>query len=226
MPGWCGARGAAGLGRQELGLPAAGRAGRRRAAGLLRRRRAAGAGCDRGGGARAGRPTCRRLLGVPAPAHRRPGRGFADAADRRRAAVLPAVRPAVGGRAVRGYRERVAAGDAAELPAPRWPGSPRCAAEIVEDVALARKARRAGLKLGLALGGELVQTRMYAGYRAGRGRAGPGVARGGRRLPAGGWRPLPAGTWRPTPCRWSPRPGSGAGCCRSGWGCSNGCWSG
>lgn len=36
--------------------------------------------------------------------------------------------------------------------------------EIVEDVALARKARQAGLKLGLALGGELVQTRMYDGY--------------------------------------------------------------
>lgn len=38
-------------------------------------------------------------------------------------------------------------------------------AEIVEDVVLARRARRAGLRLGLALGGELVQTRMYGGYR-------------------------------------------------------------
>lgn len=37
--------------------------------------------------------------------------------------------------------------------------------EIVEDVALARRARQAGLRLGLALGGELVQTRMYTGYR-------------------------------------------------------------
>ncbi|MEO6503358.1 MAG: glycosyltransferase [Jatrophihabitantaceae bacterium] len=37
--------------------------------------------------------------------------------------------------------------------------------EIVEDVALARRARRAGLRLGLALGGELVQTRMYTSYR-------------------------------------------------------------
>ncbi len=37
--------------------------------------------------------------------------------------------------------------------------------EIVEDVALARRARRVGLRLGLALGGELVQTRMYTGYR-------------------------------------------------------------
>lgn len=36
--------------------------------------------------------------------------------------------------------------------------------EIVEDVALARRTRRAGLRLGLALGGELVQTRMYTGY--------------------------------------------------------------
>lgn len=37
--------------------------------------------------------------------------------------------------------------------------------EMVEDVALARQARRAGLRLGLALGGELAQTRMYTGYR-------------------------------------------------------------
>jgi hypothetical protein len=37
--------------------------------------------------------------------------------------------------------------------------------EIVEDVALARRARRAGLRLGLALGGDLVQARMYTGYR-------------------------------------------------------------
>ncbi|NUT08448.1 MAG: glycosyltransferase [Hamadaea sp.] len=36
---------------------------------------------------------------------------------------------------------------------------------IVEDVALARRARRFGLKLGLALGGELIQARMYDGYR-------------------------------------------------------------
>jgi glycosyltransferase involved in cell wall biosynthesis len=37
--------------------------------------------------------------------------------------------------------------------------------EIVEDLALARLTRRRGLKLGLALGGELIQTRMYRGYR-------------------------------------------------------------
>jgi hypothetical protein len=36
--------------------------------------------------------------------------------------------------------------------------------EIVEDIAIARRARRAGLKLGLALGGPLVATRMYRGY--------------------------------------------------------------
>jgi glycosyltransferase involved in cell wall biosynthesis len=35
---------------------------------------------------------------------------------------------------------------------------------IVEDVALARRSRRLGLKLGLALGGDLVGTRMYDGY--------------------------------------------------------------
>lgn len=38
--------------------------------------------------------------------------------------------------------------------------------EIVEDVAIARRARAAGLRLGLAVGGGLVQTRMYSGYRA------------------------------------------------------------
>lgn len=37
---------------------------------------------------------------------------------------------------------------------------------VVEDVALARLARRRGLQLGLVLGGDVVQTRMYAGYRA------------------------------------------------------------
>jgi len=36
--------------------------------------------------------------------------------------------------------------------------------QIMEDVMLARRTRRAGLKLGLALGGGLVATRMYAGY--------------------------------------------------------------
>ncbi|MBA2388995.1 MAG: glycosyltransferase [Geodermatophilaceae bacterium] len=36
--------------------------------------------------------------------------------------------------------------------------------ELVEDVALARRTRRQGLRLGLALGGELVSTRMYRGY--------------------------------------------------------------
>jgi Glycosyl transferase family 21 len=46
--------------------------------------------------------------------------------------------------------------------------------EIVEDVALARLTRRAGLKLGLVLGGELVLTRMYDGYRE----ACAGMARG------------------------------------------------
>lgn len=38
--------------------------------------------------------------------------------------------------------------------------------EIVEDVAIARRTRTAGLQLGLAVGGGLVQTRMYSGYRA------------------------------------------------------------
>ena len=38
--------------------------------------------------------------------------------------------------------------------------------ELADDVALARHARRSGLQLGLALGGDLVQIRMYRGYRA------------------------------------------------------------
>jgi hypothetical protein len=37
--------------------------------------------------------------------------------------------------------------------------------EIIEDVAIARRARKAGLKLGLVLGGQQVATRMYGGYR-------------------------------------------------------------
>lgn len=39
------------------------------------------------------------------------------------------------------------------------------AGEVVEDVALARRVRRCGLRLGLALGGDLVGARMYRGYR-------------------------------------------------------------
>ena len=56
-------------------------------------------------------------------------------------------------------------------------------AEIVEDVAIARRARRAGLTLGLALGGDLVRTRMYRGYReavTGLGRGLLGVTGGSR----------------------------------------------
>lgn len=37
--------------------------------------------------------------------------------------------------------------------------------ELNEDIALARRARRTGLRLGLALGGDLVSARMYGGYR-------------------------------------------------------------
>jgi glycosyltransferase involved in cell wall biosynthesis len=40
------------------------------------------------------------------------------------------------------------------------------AARIVEDLALSRASRRLGLKLGLALGGDLVGARMYDGYRS------------------------------------------------------------
>jgi hypothetical protein len=43
-------------------------------------------------------------------------------------------------------------------------GHAAVADRIVEDIALARRARRVGLKLGLALGGDLVRARMYDGY--------------------------------------------------------------
>ncbi|MCW2529021.1 MAG: glycosyl transferase family 2 [Pseudonocardiales bacterium] len=57
--------------------------------------------------------------------------------------------------------------------------------EIVEDVAMARRVRRCGLRLGLALGGELVETRMYIGYAD----TVRGFGRGVRAM-AGGSRPL------------------------------------
>src|ERR1700761_1367728 len=37
--------------------------------------------------------------------------------------------------------------------------------ELIEDVAIARRTRQAGLKLGLVLGGRLAAVRMYRGYR-------------------------------------------------------------
>jgi glycosyltransferase involved in cell wall biosynthesis len=45
-------------------------------------------------------------------------------------------------------------------------GHAAVAGEIVEDLALARLSRRIGLKLGLALGGDLISARMYDGYWA------------------------------------------------------------
>jgi glycosyltransferase involved in cell wall biosynthesis len=64
--------------------------------------------------------------------------------------------------------------------------------EIVEDLAMARRTRAAGLTLGLALGGDLVATRMYSGYRDVVRGLGRGVlpALGGSRLAlafAAGW---------------------------------------
>jgi glycosyltransferase involved in cell wall biosynthesis len=44
-------------------------------------------------------------------------------------------------------------------------GHAAVAGDLNEDLALARRARRAALRLGLALGGDLVSARMYAGYR-------------------------------------------------------------
>ena len=43
-------------------------------------------------------------------------------------------------------------------------GHEAVASEIVDDLALGRRARRVGLKLGLSLGGDLVGVRMYDGY--------------------------------------------------------------
>jgi hypothetical protein len=61
---------------------------------------------------------------------------------------------------------------------------------LVEDVAIARLTRRRGLQLGLVLGGELVQARMYTGYRQivnGLGRGLAPVVGGRRWLVAAGW---------------------------------------
>jgi Glycosyl transferase family 2 len=44
-------------------------------------------------------------------------------------------------------------------------GHAAVAAQLAEDLALARRARRMALHLGLALGGDLVGARMYSGYR-------------------------------------------------------------
>ena len=61
--------------------------------------------------------------------------------------------------------------------------------EVVEDVAVARRTRRLGLRLGLALGGDALGTRMYAdhaGVVAGLGRGLTPVAGGRRWLVAAG----------------------------------------
>lgn len=47
----------------------------------------------------------------------------------------------------------------------RMGGHAAVAGALVEDVALARRARAHGIKLGLALGGNLITARMYDGYR-------------------------------------------------------------
>jgi hypothetical protein len=62
--------------------------------------------------------------------------------------------------------------------------------ELVEDVAIARLTRRRGLQLGLVLGGEVVQCRMYEGYRdiiLGLGRGLVPVLGGRRWLLIAGW---------------------------------------
>lgn len=62
--------------------------------------------------------------------------------------------------------------------------------EMVEDIAIARLTRRLGLRLGLVLGGDLVQVRMYDDYRQiieGLGRGLLPVLGGKRWLLASGW---------------------------------------
>ncbi len=62
--------------------------------------------------------------------------------------------------------------------------------ELVEDVAMARLSRRHGLRLGLALGGDQLQVRMYDGYRAvigGLGRGLTSTAGGHRSLVVAGY---------------------------------------
>jgi glycosyltransferase involved in cell wall biosynthesis len=44
-------------------------------------------------------------------------------------------------------------------------GHAAVAGDITEDLALGRRTRRTGLRLGLALGGDLASARMYSGYR-------------------------------------------------------------
>jgi hypothetical protein len=56
--------------------------------------------------------------------------------------------------------------------------------DIVEDIALARLTRRLGLRLGLALGGDLIQVRMYHGYSE----TVRGMGKSLRRAHAAAWR--------------------------------------
>ena len=62
--------------------------------------------------------------------------------------------------------------------------------ELVEDLAIARRTRRMGERLGLALGGDLAQVRMYRSYReviAGFGRSLAPAVGGRRSLLVAGW---------------------------------------
>ena len=95
--------------------------------------------------------------------------------------------------------------------------------EIVEDVAMARLTRRHGLRLGLVLGGDVVQTRMYTGYREIITGMGRGLAPVGRRPPVAGGRRCGCCTCWPTrrrSCSLRSRVEMG-GC----WVSRSGCWS-
>ena len=154
------------LDREDLGLRPARRPHRRRTAGLLRCGRRTRGGRDHGRRRRDGtgsRRTCSRCF--PRERTGQLGGAVAGPADRRRGAVLPALRAAARARAVRRDGLRGAARISAGRVRQRSAGFAAVRTELVEDVAVARLSRRHGLRLGLALGGDQLAVRMCDGYR-------------------------------------------------------------
>ena len=147
-------------------------------------------------------PARRRLLGVSPADHGHPRRAPHHAAHRRRAAVLSPF-------SLLSVDVPQAATANGLPPVSTWPvddqlGGFAAGRTNHRDVAIARRARKTGLKLGLVLGGQLVATRMYGGYRTvvtGTSRGLLPVTGGSRSrlvLGAGGtcWRTRFPGAWR------------------------------